>query len=74
MNAIKRYLGIIWMVSGPAILLFMIMEAHKKIYSVSGSNNDILQWGIIIGIFIPIAFGFVVFGYYSWKGEYDVAE
>jgi hypothetical protein len=30
-----------------------------------------MQWGIIILIFVPIAFGLVIFGYYSMRGEYD---
>lgn len=33
--------------------------------------NTILQWGIIILVFLPIAFGMVIFGRYAAKGEYD---
>ena len=33
--------------------------------------NIQMQWGIIIIIFVPIAFGLMIFGYYSFKGEYD---
>ena len=36
--------------------------------------NVTLQWGIIIGIFVPIAIGLVLFGVYALKGEYDVTE
>ena len=31
-------------------------------------------WIIIIAIFTPIALGFMIFGYYSIKGEYDHLE
>jgi len=71
MNAIKKYFGVIWMLLGPTILTYLLKEAiHKN--SVPGStSNDLLQWGIIIGIFIPICLGFMLFGYFSFKGEYD---
>jgi hypothetical protein len=35
--------------------------------------NVQMQWGIIILIFVPIAFGLIIFGFYSLKGEYDRA-
>ncbi|MCK6610295.1 MAG: hypothetical protein L6Q78_04570 [Bacteroidia bacterium] len=88
MNTIRRALGIIWILLGPAAAIFMFVQAADKI---SASNlrieqavdelarstaeaaklNIQLQWGIIIGIFLPIAFGLIIFGYYSLKGEYD---
>ena len=34
-------------------------------------TNAILQWGIIIVIFLPIAAGLVIFGLYAVKGEYN---
>lgn len=33
--------------------------------------NAILQWSIIILIFLPIAAGLVIFGLYALQGEYD---
>ena len=33
--------------------------------------NTILQWSIIIAIFLPIACGMFIFGKYAVKGEYD---
>jgi len=72
MNTLKRILGLVWMLAGPAILVYLMMEASKKIALPNSTSNDILQWGIIIGIFCPIALGFMLFGYFSWKGEYDL--
>jgi len=72
MNALKRILGVVWMLTGPAILFYLLMEAAKKIALPNSTSNDVLQWGIIIGIFCPIALGFMLFGYYSLKGEYDL--
>lgn len=34
-------------------------------------TNGVLQWSIIVIIFIPIAFGLIVFGKYAFRGEYD---
>ena len=33
--------------------------------------NTLLQWSIIIAIFLPIACGMIIFGKYAVKGEYD---
>ena len=30
-----------------------------------------IQWAVFIVIFIPIAIGMIIFGYYAFKGEYD---
>jgi hypothetical protein len=74
MNQFKRLLGIIWILLGPAVLGYLIYEASKKMSLPTSTSNDLLQWGIIIGIFVPIAFGLVIFGLYSIKGAYDLDE
>jgi hypothetical protein len=72
MNAIKRILGLAWLLAGPALLFYLVNEAIKKNSLPTSSANDLLQWSIIIGIFIPIGIGFMIFGFYSLKGEYDL--
>jgi len=37
----------------------------------AAKTNTILQWSIIIIIFLPIAFGLIIFGKYALQGEYD---
>jgi len=74
MNALKRILGIFWLLMGPAVLGFLIFEAVKKNSLPTSTSNDMLQWGIIIGIFVPIAIGLMIFGYYSMKGAYDLED
>jgi uncharacterized membrane protein (DUF485 family) len=74
MNALKRILGIVWLLMGPVVLSLLVMEAIKKNTLPTSTTNDILQWSIIIGIFIPIAFGLVIFGIYSLKGAYDLED
>lgn len=74
MNALKKFLGILWMLLGPVIIVFLFMQASEKIALAAegiARTNTTLQWSIIILIFIPICAGLVIFGYYGWKGEYD---
>ena len=74
MNALKKFLGLVWMLLGPVIIIFLIMQANEKIGLAAegiARTNTTLQWSIIILIFIPICAGLVIFGYYGWKGEYD---
>jgi hypothetical protein len=70
MNAIKKILGIAWIALGLVALFYLIKTAAAEIARNPVSSTK-LQWGIFIGIFIPIAFGLVLFGYYALKGEYS---
>lgn len=42
-----------------------------KAAAEAAKTNTILQWSIIVIIFLPIAFGLVIFGKYALAGEYD---
>jgi len=74
MNSIKKYLGVVWMLLGPAAIAFLIWQASKKLTLATATTNDWLQWCIIIFIFTPVAIGMVIFGWYAWKNEYDHIE
>ena len=74
MNALKKALGLVWIILGPASIIFMFMQAIEKVGLAEEGvhkTNTALQWGIILFIFIPISAGLVIFGYYAFKGEYD---
>lgn len=74
MKALKRTLGIIWMLLAPAAVIVMFWQAFEKIGMEPegiARTNTALQWGIILFIFIPIAIGLFIFGYYSVRGEFD---
>lgn len=71
MNQLKRYLGILWMLAGPMLLYILLASAFKNIGGGKADINKPLPWIIIIAIFTPIAIGFVIFGWYAFKGEYD---
>jgi quinol-cytochrome oxidoreductase complex cytochrome b subunit len=72
MNALKKYLGLVWLILAPVILLFLVGSAFKYIDTkgTKDINNPVI-WIIILVIFIPIITGLLVFGWYAFKGEYD---
>lgn len=72
MEPLKRYLGLVWMLLGPAAIIILLWGAATTINpSGTGDIDKPLPWIIIISIFTPIAVGLTVFGWYAWKGEYD---
>jgi hypothetical protein len=72
MDKIKKYLGLVWMVLGPAAIVFLMVSAVKNIdASLKGDIHQPLPWIIIIAIFTPIAIGLTIFGWYAWKNEYE---
>lgn len=74
MNALKKFLGVIWMIAGPLAMAFLIVQAIQKVgltHTDIERTNTILQWAIILFIFFPISIGLVIFGFYAVKGEYD---
>jgi uncharacterized Tic20 family protein len=72
MNQLKRILGAIWLLMGPVLIFILLSSAIHNI-DLAGKKdiNKPLPWIIIITIFIPIAVGFMIFGWYAVKGEYD---
>lgn len=70
MNSIKRYAGLLWMIMGPVAIFYLIKTAAEEITKKPVIDTKI-QWIVFVAIFIPIAVGLVVFGWYAFKGEYD---
>lgn len=57
---------------GPGLIFILIKSAVQNIdANGKGDINKPLPWIIIITIFAPIAIGFIIFGWYAFKGEYD---
>jgi hypothetical protein len=72
MNAVKKYLGVIWLLLGPAVIFFLVNGAIQNIdHAGKKEINNLTIWIIIITIFTPIAIGLMIFGWYALKGEYD---
>jgi hypothetical protein len=70
MNNLKRWLGIVWILLGPVAIFFLIKTAADEIAKKPVLDTKI-QWAVFVIVFIPIAIGMIIFGYYALKGEYD---
>lgn len=70
MNALKKILGIVWLLAGPITVFYLIKTAAGEIARKPVMDTKI-QWGVFIIVFIPIAIGLMIFGFYALKGEYD---
>lgn len=72
MNTIRKILGIVWLLLGPAVIYFLFTGAVHNIDpdGKKDINNPVI-WVIIITIFLPIAVGLMIFGWYALKGEYS---
>jgi ABC-type polysaccharide/polyol phosphate export permease len=72
MNQLKRFLGLLWVLIGPIVFILLVISAIQNINSSGkGDISNPIPWIIILAIFAPIAIGLTIFGWYSWKGEYD---
>ena len=70
MNKVKRLAGILWMMIGPVAIYYLIKTANEEI-TKSPVINTRIQWIVFVVIFVPIAIGLMIFGWYALKGEYD---
>ena len=70
MNTIKRFAGIVWILMGPAAIFYLIKTASEEIAKKPVIDTKI-QWIVFVIVFIPIAIGLMIFGWYALKGEYD---
>ena len=70
MNTAKRWAGWLWICAGPVLLFLLIRTAILEV-----NRNPVLdtriQWGVFVVVFVPIAIGLVIFGWFAWKGYYD---
>ncbi|HRP58146.1 DUF6814 family protein [Agriterribacter sp.] len=69
MNQLRKWLGLIWMLMGPLSMFYLIKTALHQV-AVHPVTDTKIQWAVFVVIFIPIAIGLCIFGWYAWKGEY----
>jgi len=76
MNSLKRISGFLWLVLGAITIYMLFSRAGLEISEAVAGKRPLLDtkmfWYIIIPIFLPIMIGLCLFGWYAWKGEYDV--
>jgi hypothetical protein len=70
MNAVKKYMGLVWMALAIGSYYILLKTAIEQINKV-GSVDAIIQWGIFAIIFLPIAIGLLIFGWLAFQGLYD---
>jgi hypothetical protein len=74
MNAIKKYLGIVWIALGLLVAYFGLTVLG--IPKISSGKQEDLVFGIIVcAILLPIVVGgLLIFGWYALQGEYHLVD
>ena len=70
MKTLKKGLGFLWMLLGPVAIFYLVRTAMHEI-SAKPVMDTKIQWGVFVVVFIPIAIGLMIFGYFAIRGEYD---
>ena len=72
MDLLKRILGLVWALLGPAIIIGMVWRAATELGQVKPEKvqETYIFWIIVIAIFVPIALGLMLFGIYALRNEY----
>lgn len=70
MNALKRVAGILWIIAGPLAIYYLVRTAINEVHKKPVIDTKI-QWAVFVIVFVPIAIGIIIFGFYAIKGEYD---
>lgn len=72
MDKVKQYFGIIWMLIGPVLFIMLLISALNNINGhAKGDISNPIPWIIILVIFLPIAAGLTIFGWYTFKREFN---
>lgn len=70
MSQLKKLFGLLWIALGPVAIWYLVQTAAAEIEKKPVIDTKI-QWGVFVVVFIPIAIGLVIFGWYALKGEYE---
>jgi hypothetical protein len=70
MNQFKKLLGLVWMIFGVLAYGMLIKTCLEQIRA-KPTTDTIIQWSIFAIIFLPIAIGFLIFGWLAFQGAYD---
>lgn len=71
MNAVKKFLGVVWLALGAFAGYDRVMDSMKKISSAKLDDN--IFGYVILFVLTPMIVGsLVLFGVYCLRGEYDV--
>lgn len=71
MDTIKKILGFFSMLGGLALTIGLPYLMITKLGAPEAKQEDYVFWIVVTIIFTPICIGFILFGYFGVKGEYD---
>lgn len=74
MDTIRKAFGFVWMAGAVMLAVLLPYFAISRLGSGKATEEDYVFWIVIVTIFIPIIIGFILFGYYAFKGEYNDRE
>ena len=70
MNAIKKYLGIVWIALAAVVAYYSIGIFGSKL--TSGKQDDLVFGIIIFFVLLPLVVtGLTIFGWYAMTNEYE---
>lgn len=70
MNAIKRILGILWILLGAAAVYYLIINQAIPLWKAGGEN--VIPAVIYVFVLCPMIAGSLgIFGWYALQGEFD---
>lgn len=70
MNAIKKYIGIVWIVLAAVVAYYSIGIFGSKL--TSGKQDDLVFGIIIFFVLLPLVVtGLTIFGWYAMTNEYE---
>jgi amino acid transporter len=70
MNALKKYLGIVWIALAAAVAYFSIGIFGYKL--TTGKQDDLVFGIIVFFILLPmVVTGLTIFGWYALTNEYE---
>ncbi|SOD82102.1 DUF6814 family protein [Spirosoma fluviale] len=70
MKAIKKYMGVVWILLGLLVAYDRIMDSLVKISSEKLEDN-VFGWVVLL-VLVPIVVGgLITFGRYALAGDYD---
>lgn len=53
------------------LLTYLMLHAAATEIRKNPVTDTWIQWGVFVTVFLPIAMGLLLFGWFAWKGEYD---
>jgi hypothetical protein len=70
MNAIKKYIGFVWILLAAAVAYYSIGIFGSKL--TSGKQDDLVFGIIIFFVLLPLVVtGLTIFGWYAMTNEYE---